>query len=67
MQAVSPSSKASLPSEAFPSRVWVILPGGMTSGDSFYTWAATESGCFGDDLWCVLHNPGTNYICTNYI
>ena len=41
-----------------PKNVWVILPGGMTSGDSFYVWDTVISGVFGQDLWCIFHNPG---------
>lgn len=46
------------PQRSEPQRVWVLLPGGMTSGDTFYAWAAVSSGVFGDDHWAVFHNPG---------
>ena len=38
--------------------VWVILPGGMTSGDCFYVRDAVASGVFGNTRFCVFHNPG---------
>jgi hypothetical protein len=39
-------------------RVWVILPGGMSSGNAWYVHNAARSGVFGSDRWCVFHQPG---------
>ena len=40
------------------SRIWIILPGGMTTADTFYTWDAIKSGLFDEEPWCIFHNPG---------
>ena len=40
------------------SKIWIILPGGMTTADTFYTWDAIKSGLFDDEPWCIFHNPG---------
>ena len=40
------------------SRIWIILPGGMTTADTFYTWDAIKSGLFEKEPWCIFHNPG---------
>ena len=38
--------------------LWVILPGGMRAGDSFYTSEAVGKLVHGEEDWCVFHNPG---------
>eukprot|EP00658_Telonema_sp_P-2_P035976 TRINITY_DN26093_c0_g1_i1.p1 TRINITY_DN26093_c0_g1~~TRINITY_DN26093_c0_g1_i1.p1 ORF type:complete len:418 (+),score=71.80 TRINITY_DN26093_c0_g1_i1:140-1393(+) len=44
--------------------VWVILPGGMQSGDMPYMWHALDSGVLDKNpshtrsTWCLFHNPG---------
>lgn len=39
--------------------VWIVLPGGMTHGNKFYTHDALRSGIFGDeDDVLIFHNPG---------
>ena len=40
-------------------RLWIILPGGMNHGDSFYAHKAVAAGLFKDDEhWSIFHNPG---------
>lgn len=40
------------------SGLWVVLPGGMTTGDAFYIHDTVRSGLFEGDDYCVFHNPG---------
>jgi pimeloyl-ACP methyl ester carboxylesterase len=44
--------------KAADEQLWVVLPGGMASGDAFYVHDAITSGVFGQHRWCVFHNPG---------
>merc|ERR1712141_580406 len=46
-------------------KLWVLLPGGMTSADTFYTWDAIKSGLFEGENWCIFHNPGIVNKCRN--
>ena len=46
-------------------KLWVLLPGGMTSADTFYTWDAIKSGLFEGENWCIFHNPGIVNKCHN--
>ena len=41
-------------------KLWVLLPGGMTSADTFYTWDAIKSGLFEGENWCIFHNPNNH-------
>ena len=42
--------------DAAQRKLWVLLPGGMTSADTFYTWDAIKSGLFEGENWCIFHN-----------
>ena len=42
----------------FNNKMWILLPGGMLSGNTPYMWDAVASGVLGDDSWCIFHNPG---------
>ena len=44
-------------------KIWILLPGSMTSADTFYTWDAIDSGLFAQDPWCIFHNPGIVNMC----
>jgi hypothetical protein len=50
--------KPSAAADGAQESIWVVLPGGMTSGDTFYVHDAASSGVFGSSRWCVFHNPG---------
>jgi hypothetical protein len=60
--APSPLPPREPPRRSDRERVWVVLPGGMSSGNAFYVHDAARSGVFGlgpdAERWCVFHNPG---------
>ncbi len=56
---VKPETETETETEAEAVRVlWVILPGGMRAGDSFYTTDAVNKLIRDGEDWCAFHNPG---------